>query len=149
VLRNGSSSTGLFALRRDMSQHHSLLLYTDDTQTALLSYGSRDSRTQTLPKSSISSISPMVPDYTRCSPHTTTSNIVFYRGRPAIKGSQKGRLPRRLQSRAFPSSIPPTVPNQLRSSQKPLHWHTRPAHKILAARSSVSSKSGVSATSLN
>jgi hypothetical protein len=136
-------------MRPDTSEQYSLLFCLDDTQIALLSYGSRDSRTQTLPKSSISSISQTVPDYPRCSPHATNTDI-FHRGCPTIKGSQEGRLPCRFQSCVFSSSIPANyLPNEIRSSQKPHHWHTRPAHKILAARSSVSSKSGVSATSSN
>lgn len=59
-------------MRPDTSEQYSLLFCADDTQIALLSYGSRDSRTQTLPKSSISSISQMVPDYPRCSPTRST-----------------------------------------------------------------------------
>jgi hypothetical protein len=132
-----------------MSQHPSLLLSLDDTQTVLLSCGSRDSRTRTLPRSSISSISPMVPDYLCPLLSTHDTSNLSYRGCTAIKSSQEGRLPCRLQSRTFPSSMLPTPSNQIRSSQKPHHWHTRLAHKTLAARSSVSSKSGVSATFSN
>jgi hypothetical protein len=74
----------------------------------------------------------------------------FHRGCPAIQSSQEGRLPCRFQSCAFPPSIPSNyLPNEIRSSQKPHHWHTRPARKIPAARSSVLLKSGVSATSSN
>jgi hypothetical protein len=82
-------------------------------------------------------------------PLQTTTTNASCRGCPAIKGTQKGRLLCGLQSRTFLSSIPPISSNQTRSSQKPHHWHTRPAHKTLAARSSVSLKSGVSATSSN
>ena len=82
-------------------------------------------------------------------PIQTTTTNASCRGCPAIKGTQKGRFPGRFQSCAFPSTVPPTPSNQTRLSQKLHHWHTRAAHKTLAARSSVSLKSGVSATSSN